>query len=528
VQKSSQEPKEGIHESNRTYKERDSKGDSTNKLNESIKWDKMNTSKTTNATYLNHRPSPKHQEKKVQFFLKYSQQLELEKRKLLLRIKKLESDNQELEERFRGSIDQREQIKDSADKVMNMLSYLNQLIDKFVQPTIYNSNDPSKSEKAILMDNLCKEKMKFDENMLGIKHKINMKKTKEQPPKVVYENSRNRRTYSESSQQECYEVPLKENSLQSELNESIKKLENMKNELEDSVLKIEKRPYTIEIDKKELDSLVVKKDKIKSMYFSEEKGLDCIPLDLKDLEKTHKTEAPKRNTRNLFKSKGRREKVNISISECNRLFRETLPNSKSRKRSRRKKSKKRSTKTYDSISQTNSYFDTKRSVKDTKSSVESHRYYGGLYNRNNSLFKRNRLNLNSKESELGNDKGINVWDKYNMTLPGSNETKDSKIPLSQTSKYENSRFVDSINKKELHFQNDLSFNSDKVKQKKEKIEFGVLKEKKLLQVKSDEEDNPKKEKIESNQQENSQEIRNYLRPSDSLRQRLCQYTVLIN
>jgi hypothetical protein len=504
VQKSSQEPKEGIHGSNQTYKERDSKGDIKHKSSNSIKWDEINTSRNKTVKITNNQNTQS--ENKINFFLKYSQQLESEKQKLLLRIKKLESENQELEARFRGSIDQREQIKESADKVMDMLGYLNELIDKFVKPTVYNSTDPSKSEKAILMDNLCKEKIKFDENMLGIRHKVNMRKNKK--------DDLEDKSY-ESKEKTNESVSIGNSLIQSQLNESIKNLENLKNEMEDSVLQIEKHPYTIEINKKELDSFAVNKEKIKSMYFSEEKGLDCIPLDLQDLQKTHKTEYKPRS--NLFNSKGRREKVNISISECNRLFQETLPNSKSRKRSRRKKSRKRSTKNSDSISQATVYSEAKKSAKETKSSVESNRYYGGLYNRNNSLFHRNRLNLNSKESDFGNDKGINVWDKYNMTLPGSNETKNSKIPLSQTSKYENSRFVESIDQKDVLVQNELSFNSDKLKEKKEQIEFEVLKEKKLLQIKNDEIES-KVVKINSNDQ-NSHEIKNYLRPSDSLRQR---------
>lgn len=505
VHKSSPEPKEGIHESNQTYKERDS-SEINNKESKSIKWTQIDTSENRTLKKKGLDPNKTNQTNKVNFFLKYSQQLESEKQKLLLRIKKLESENQEWEDRFRGSVHQREQIKESADKVMGMLGYLNKLIDKFVKPAVYN-DDPSKSEKAILMDNLCKEKLKFDENMLGIRHKANMKK--KQTADIEDENNS---CGSDTRER----VSIQNNILQNELNESIRKLEHLKNEMEDSVLKVNKESYTIQIKKKELDSFAVQTNHIKSMYFSEDKGLDCIPLDLRDLEKTHKTEYKKRS--NLFKSKGRKEKISISISECNRLFQETLPNSTSRKRSRRKKSRRKRTKECDSISQTTTYSEAKKSHRETKSSIESNRYYEGLYNRNNSLFNRNRLNLNSKESDLGNGKAINVWDKYNMTLPGSTETKNSQVPLSQTSKYENSRFVESINQKDCQVLNDESFNSEKLKEKKEKIEFEMLKEKILLQIKNDEIEQ-KTGKIQSNDQKQSQEKINYLRPSDSLRQR---------
>lgn len=342
--------------------------------------------------------------KRVEFFAKYSRQLETERQKLLGRIRRLENENSELQEKFRGSIEQRDEIKKSADKVMDMLCYLNELIDKFVKPSRARfSKVVTKSEKAMLMDTLCQEKEDFDVNMLGMK-------------KEPVEGQGERREQSQEgrSRPEREELERRRSQVQEELNQSMEKLNHIKNEILDSVL-MENRGKTAAWKDPE---------KQNSMYFSEEKGLDCIPLELGDLPSSHQTEQPRKKTRNFMKVKGKREKVSISIEECNRLFRETLPKSSSKKRYRRKKSRRRRQEQHGS-SQTNTQT-TRKSSREPKSSVDSYQQYKGLYNRHNSLFHRNKRNHPSKESLMENKKGISVWDKYSLNLPGSNDTRASR------------------------------------------------------------------------------------------------------
>lgn len=304
---------------------------------------------------------------------------------------------------------------------MEMLCYLNGIIDKFVKPTRKGPlHTITKSEKAVMMDNLVQEKEEFDVNMLG------MSKSRKRPREHVQIQSKvqlegNQETRNKEERRQRKELEMERNRVQEELNQSIEKLTHIKNEILDSVLMV-KKIESMEGDKSEGKSQSQSQN---SMYFSEEKGLDFIRLELENLPSSHKTEQPRKKSRNFFKLKGRREKVNISIEECNRLFLETLPKSTRRKKSRRKRSK-RKRNTQASSNQTNTQT-TRKSSRDPKLSVESDRAYKGLYNRHNSLFHRNKRNHPSKESLIENKPGINVWDKYSMDLPGSSGNKMSKI-----------------------------------------------------------------------------------------------------
>ena len=245
VQNSINELNTGIHESNQTYKERETIGESGKLI--SIGKPSPKNIKNTILSVMANMGTEKHRNNKVDFFFKYSKQLEAEKKKLLSRIKGLEQENQMLTERFRGSIEQREQIKKSSDKVMNMLANLNGMIDRFVNlsPAEGQAN---KSEKAILMDDLCREKRKFDEKILGIKRR---KKSEAQ-------------TIPSSHLQSEEDVSLQNSLIQEELNKSIKKLEELTNEVKDSMVQLENHPYTIEIDNQQLNSFAVNKKKIQS------------------------------------------------------------------------------------------------------------------------------------------------------------------------------------------------------------------------------------------------------------------------
>ena len=107
---------------------------------------------------------------------------------------------------------------------------------------------------------------------------------------------------------------------------------------------------------------------------------------------------------------------------------------------------------------------------------------------------------------------ISAWDKYTLNLPGSTSSKASKSTLSHVNKYENSRFLDSINQKNAQSKQEEDFDTLKTgEETKTKIEFEMLKEKKLLQVSSKEEGEEGQAVLF--------EMKNYLRPSDSLRQR---------
>lgn len=339
---------------------------------------------------------------KEDFFLKYSRQLELEKQKLHARVRRLEAENSQLEEKFRGSVEQREQIKRSADTVMEMLVYLNTLIDKFVRPSRKtNPQEATKSEKAILMDGLVQEKRDFDANMLGIceveaESRTGVRRSRGKPP------PKERRR----------EVALEQSRVQEELNQSIEQLTFLKNEILDSVL--QGKPGLGAGQNEE----AVEEEHPGTMYYSEEKGLDCIPLKIEDLPSSHKTEQPQKKAKSFFKLKGRREKVSISIEECNRLFQDTLPKSRSRKKRRRQRSQRKPELRFKAQTKTS------KSSREPKSSVES-QHCPGLYNRHNSLFRRNRLHNGSKESLPEARGAINVWGKYTLELPQSGESKHS-------------------------------------------------------------------------------------------------------
>lgn len=444
------------------------------------------------------------------FFVKYSHQLEDEKKKLLSRIRRLEQENMLLTERFRGSIEQREQIKESADQVMEILGYLNGLIDRFVKPGQRRKfRKQTQSQKALLMDTLCREKKKFDQTFLGIE--ASEESARDMPSSRFMDSRPRNSKMSDFSKRSRHEsVGKRDNSMmdklsnsqiQSGLNESIESLHRLKREVEQQMGDEEQQPYTIELDKRDLDSLARKKQQIPPPYLSEQGFLPRKSRDSNLVSNVHQTEKLS-SLSSQFKSKGRREKVNISISECNRLFHETLPNSKKRYKSKRRRRNR--TKTAEPR---------RRKKKDPSISTDSNAPYEGLYNRHNSIFNRNRFQIESKESEHSNPVEVNVWDRYNMNLPKSTSTKESRSTQGPVKFYENARFIDSLDQRPEPTSKQGSFKNSAGSQQPV-VEFNALKEKKLLQVKTDE-----KEAVHADPDSNTNEKKNYLRPTDSLRHR---------
>jgi hypothetical protein len=511
-----------------------------------INFENMGTEKSRNNGY--------------NFFVKYSHQLEEEKKKLLIRIRSLEEENQLLTQRFRGSIDQREKIKASADQVMDMLGYLNGLIDKFVRPNGSKMRDSaSNSQKALLMDTLCQEKRRFDHTFLGLEDSLKSVSVSRESGKLHHPVQNQKRLYGEEVMQighinrnhrigdegplkhvlkdEYYqedtqdnrEVSKKENMnnsksnltkssmIQNELNQSIQNLHKLTNEVEKQVEEMEHNPYTIEIGAQELDSLSGRK-KHKKVYLSEDRSDAKNLINLHKLSKIHATEKTGTDLSSKFKSKGRREKVNISIDECNRLFLETLPNSKKRYKSKRRKSRRPRNKTMEPRNFQKQ--GTRKTLgEDNDLSIDSNIPYQGLYNRHNSFFNRNRSQINCKSRETPGSQEVNVWDRYNMNLPQSGSSKDSRSATSHVKRYENSRFTESLDRR-THEDNQSSTKTQNTNDAPlPKVEFGVLKEKKLLHVKEESLEEGQDQVPEAEVSSNVQEKINYLRPTDSLRHR---------
>ena len=495
-----------LNESKKTFKERET----PKKISRPVTESSVKISEESEDT----EKDKAHFDKKIEFFFKYSIKLEEERIKLLSKIRALEDENVEWEERFKGSVEQREQLRDSADRVMQMLNNLNDLIDKFLSPVRRKSQSEmiSSSQKVLLLQKLVEGKTEFDRKVLG--------KQKEESQKELQVESELRQSMVDlqGMQQELADSMNFYQQNESEVSISDYQTED----LQDSQGSAEgKEKYTIVVEQQDMKTLTNQdmktlRNKKENIKFSEEKGLNYIELDSGTITGERKT------LTNRSESKGRREMMNINLKFCNDLFKQTYPSTYSKGKSKRKNTQisvqKMKKLNMDALSKNLS--ETNPSGSNTTEAD-----YDGLYNRHNSLFQRNihKNPLNASDRKVNNE--VSAWDNYNLGM--SEKSKGSGRTLSHLKKYEKHELQ---NRKGLpKTLSVLSPKSDHGSKTQEQIyspnqiiELTELQKKSCI-VRKDDKRNKSKSKGSSINTDDANCLQNYLNPSKSLRQRYIIY-----